>query len=75
MTSWRSRDGHWQVHPISLNGQPMLRVETDYPVMPLTRAGLRTGPSQLRPGWFLAGDVTHVSQIEQWVPLAELEEA
>lgn len=73
MTAWRSRDGHWRVHPIVLNGQPLLRVETDRPVVPLTRSGLRTGPVQTAGGWFLAGDVTHVSQVEAFTPLAELD--
>jgi hypothetical protein len=75
MTIWRSRDAHWTVRTISLNGRELLRVEADHPVMPAGEVpGRRTGPCQLYPGWWLQAEVSHVSQVEQFVQLAELTE-
>lgn len=71
-----SADGHWRVSPIILNGQPLLRVESDSPV----RAGFhgdgihRCGPVMRAGGWWWAGDVRKPADIELWVPLAELRE-
>jgi len=74
-TLYRSRDGHWQVRHIVLDGLPMLRVEADHPVMPAgVRPGRRTGPSQLAGGWWLQALCRSVPEITQWVDPAELEE-
>lgn len=67
-----SRDGHWRVHSIILNGQPLIRIEADHPVMPVGEPAGRTGPIQGPGGWWKQEDVRHISQIERYVPLAEL---
>ncbi len=73
---YRSKDGHWQIRPISLNGRQVIRVEADHPVMPAGEApGRRTGPCQLYPNWWLQAYVGSVAEITRWVSPADLEEA
>ena len=74
MTTWRSSDGHWQVRTISLNGRELLRIEHDTPVMPVSATHGRVGPTQGPGGWWLQEDVATSTEVERYVPLAELEE-
>lgn len=68
-----SRDSHWRVSVISLDGTPLLRVETDHPVMPVGQAtSTRTGPVQGPGGWWLQEDCIGSDQVEKYVPLSEL---
>jgi hypothetical protein len=70
-----SRDGRWRVTRIVLDGRELLRVEADHPVMPVGEPRGCTGPIQLAGGCGKQADVANVSQVEQYVPLHELEEA
>jgi hypothetical protein len=74
VTSYVSKDKHWRVTPISLDGQALLRVETDQPVMPVSVTTGRTGPTQGPGGWWRQADVGDARQVEQWVPFSELTE-
>jgi hypothetical protein len=67
---WLSRDGHWRVTVISLDGRTLLRVEHDR----VQGTPLHVAPTRRQGGWFLAGDVSDVSQVERFVPLSELQE-
>jgi hypothetical protein len=65
-----SRDGHWRVHDIVLDGRELLRVEHDTVIgTPLTHA-----PRQGAGGWFWVGDFSSINQVAEWVPLANLTE-
>jgi hypothetical protein len=75
MALYRSRDGHWQVRTLVLNGRDLLRVEADHPVMPAGEApGRRTGPCQLYPGWWMQAYCGSAPEIERYVKFSELEE-
>lgn len=70
-----SRDGHWRVTVISLDGQQRLRVQHDEPSgIPWHGGPNRYGPVKMAGGWFLAEDVRTPAEVERYVPLWELED-
>jgi hypothetical protein len=75
MTAYVSRDRHWRVRPIVLNGRQLLRVEHDSAQgFPIVTTGRRVGPTRGAGGWFHAADVRSIAEVERFVPLTELEE-
>jgi hypothetical protein len=74
MARYVSRDRHWRVTSILLDGHELLRVETDQPVMPVGEPAGRTGPIQGPGGWFKQEDVRSAAEVERYLPFHELEE-
>ncbi len=76
---YKSRDGHWTVSPVSLDGVQLLRVEHSEVQLPdgsnvpdhSFHGGL-TGITQTANGYLVA-EVKTVADVSKWVPLAELE--
>jgi hypothetical protein len=72
---WQSRDAHWRVQVIVLDGVQLYRVLTDRPViMHEDIVRHRTGPVYMGHGWYLAEDIRKVEDISKYVSLEELEE-
>lgn len=71
-----SRDRHWKVIPVTIDGQGLLRVLHDTmdgtPVHQVDRN--RAGSVRMAGGWYWAGDVKSPADVEQFVPVAELTE-
>ena len=73
-----SRDGHWRVSVISLDGTEYLRVAHDTAAgipggLPVHQDGAgRAGTVRVAGGWFLVGDFTSPEQVGRYVPLSEL---
>jgi hypothetical protein len=76
MTHFITEDSTWRVSQISLDGQPLLRIEThDVQNAPVHfdgahRTGIVTGPG----GWMWVKDVTTPAEVAEFVPLDELVE-
>lgn len=71
-----SRDGRWRIEAISRDGIAYYRISHDGSEgIPIHYKGKRrAGPKYLAGGWLLVADVRTVEEIEQWIPLEELEE-
>jgi hypothetical protein len=71
---FQSRDKHWRVAPVSLNGVALLRLTHDtLEGTPVHQdGGKRAGSIRVAGGWFLAGDFRTPAELEKFVPLAEL---
>ncbi len=76
---YKSRDGHWTVSTISLDGVQLLRIEHDTVqlldgsnVPDHSFHGGLTGITQTANGYLVA-EVSTVASVSKWVPLAELE--
>ncbi len=78
-----SRDGHWKVSEIILNGQHVKRVEHDDVLVnghvvlhttPGDDGRHRCGPVKMAGGWFLVAEVHSPNQVAQFVTLSDLEE-
>jgi hypothetical protein len=71
-----SRDGDWKVVPVSLNGEPLLRLLHSTAIgTPIQHVvGRRVGLVRMAGGWFWAGDYKSPADVAKFVPLAELTE-
>jgi hypothetical protein len=68
-----SADGAWRVSTISLDGQPLFRVEHDGSTgIPLHSDGRHSATVSTGRGWYLAADVRTIREVARFVDLADL---
>lgn len=78
-TRYRSKDQHWQVSVISLDGRQRIRIEHDTPHVPGIGVPVHDGVTRCGPQYTAFGvwvaDVDEVAQVESYVRLGDLTQA